>query len=406
AELGALRQGLSLQRLAGGRVDEERADRLRVPVVQMRDELHEAIGGGIEIGLGEGLLGGVCALILRRLLGRVALLGGGALCALLLGALLLCALHLGVGALGVLPALALRRLLGGGLVPAFVPSGDIVGPAAGGRSEDEREGAQPDGRSPDAPTHDRIHCGFSPQHPGHFPGHPQNAMVTGGKALRSRGTDGAAPAAWGGSALGWCVEARHAQESAVSTESPAAPGPAPSAPIRLRHLKQAKERGRPFSMLTAYDQFSAQAFEAAGIEVLLVGDSVGTTVLGYDSTTSTTHQDMLTFTGAVARSVSRPLVVADLAFGTYEAGPDDALRHGVELVRAGAGAVKLEGGAEMARQVRTLVQAGVPVLGHLGFTPQSVNSLSGHRVQGRDEAGAQKLRADALALQEAGVAAI
>src|SRR5699024_4506672 len=91
---------------------------------------------------------------------------------------------------------------------------------------------------------------------------------------------------------------------------------------------------------------------------------------------------------------------------TYEAGPDDALRHGVELVRAGAGAVKLEGGAEMARQVRTLVQAGVPVLGHLGFTPQSVNSLSGHRVQGRDEAGAQKLRADALALQEAGVAAI
>ena len=192
----------------------------------------------------------------------------------------------------------------------------------------------------------------------------------------------------------------------MSTESPAAPGPAPSAPIRLRHLKQAKERGRPFSMLTAYDQFSAQAFEAAGIEVLLVGDSVGTTVLGYDSTTSTTHQDMLTFTGAVARSVSRPLVVADLAFGTYEAGPDDALRHGVELVRAGAGAVKLEGGAEMARQVRTLVQAGVPVLGHLGFTPQSVNSLSGHRVQGRDEAGAQKLRADALALQEAGVAAI
>src|SRR5699024_5411833 len=124
-----------------------------------------------------------------------------------------------------------------------------------------------------------------------------------------------------------------AQERHVSTES--SPGTAAPAPIRLRHLKQAKERGRPFSMLTAYDQFSAQAFEAAGIEVLLVGDSVGTTVLGYDSTTSTTHQDMLTFTGAVARSVSRPLVVADLAFGTYEAGPDDALRHGVELVRAG-----------------------------------------------------------------------
>ncbi|MDN5820185.1 MAG: 3-methyl-2-oxobutanoate hydroxymethyltransferase [Brachybacterium sp.] len=179
------------------------------------------------------------------------------------------------------------------------------------------------------------------------------------------------------------------------------PGTAAPATIRLRHLQQAKAQGRPFSMLTAYDQFAARAFEAAGIEVLLVGDSVGTTVLGYDSTTSTTHQDMLTFTGAVARSVTRPLVVADLAFGTYEGGPEDALHHGVELMRAGAGAVKLEGGEEMAPQVRMLVRAGIPVFGHLGFTPQSVNSLSGHRVQGRDEAGAQKMREDALALQAA-----
>lgn len=190
----------------------------------------------------------------------------------------------------------------------------------------------------------------------------------------------------------------------MSTES--TPGTTAPATIRLRHLQQAKEQGRPFSMLTAYDQFAAKAFEAAGIEVLLVGDSVGTTVLGYDSTTSTTHQDMLTFTGAVARSVARPLVVADLAFGTYEGGPADALRHGVELVRAGAGAVKLEGGEEMTPQVRTLVQAGIPVFGHLGFTPQSVNSLSGHRVQGRDEATASKMREDALALQAAGAAAI
>jgi len=187
----------------------------------------------------------------------------------------------------------------------------------------------------------------------------------------------------------------------VSTESTAGP-----AKIRLRHLQQAKVEGRPFSMLTAYDQFAAQAFEAAGVEALLVGDSVGTTVLGHSSTTSTTHQDMLTFTGAVARSVSRPLVVADLAFGTYESGPAEALRHGVELVRAGAEAVKLEGGAEVAPQVRALVEAGIPVFGHLGFTPQSVNSLSGHRVQGRDEAAAEKLVADALALQAAGAAVI
>lgn len=117
----------------------------------------------------------------------------------------------------------------------------------------------------------------------------------------------------------------------MSTESTAGP-----AKIRLRHLQQAKVEGRPFTMLTAYDQFSAQIFESAGIEVLLVGDSVGTTVLGHASTTASTHQDMLTFTGAVARSVTRPLVVTDLAFGTYESGPADALRHGVELVRAGA----------------------------------------------------------------------
>lgn len=188
--------------------------------------------------------------------------------------------------------------------------------------------------------------------------------------------------------------------------TPSGTGPVGPAKIRIRHLQDAKDRGRPFSMLTAYDQYSAQAFEAAGIEVLLIGDSVGTTVLGHSSTTGTTHQDMLTFTGAVARSVTRPLVVADLAFGTYESGPTDALRHGVELVRAGAEAVKLEGGAEISAQVEALVQAGIPVFGHLGFTPQSVNSLSGHRVQGRDEAAAQTLIDDALALQRAGAAAI
>ena len=183
-------------------------------------------------------------------------------------------------------------------------------------------------------------------------------------------------------------------------------GPARPAKIRIRHLQDAKERGRPFSMLTAYDQFAAKAFEAAGVEVLLVGDSVGTTVLGYDSYTDTTHQDMLTFTGAVARSVRRPLVVADLAFGTYETGPVDAVRHAVELVRAGAELVKLEGGRAVVPQVRALVQAGIPVMGHLGFTPQSVNALSGHRVQGRDTAGADRLAEDALALQEAGASAV
>lgn len=186
------------------------------------------------------------------------------------------------------------------------------------------------------------------------------------------------------------------------------PGPEMNRPsrVRIRHLQDAKDTGHRFAMLTAYDQFAARTFEAAGIDVLLVGDSVGTTVLGYDSTTSTTHQDMLTFTGAVARSVSRPLIVADLAFGTYQGGAADALRAGVDLVRAGAHAVKLEGGHAVLDQVRALVQAGIPVMGHLGFTPQSVNALGGHRVQGRDHIAADHLADDALALQEAGAFAI
>lgn len=185
-----------------------------------------------------------------------------------------------------------------------------------------------------------------------------------------------------------------------------APAPAGPAKVRIRHLLDAMERGRPFSMLTAYDCFTAKAFEAAGIDVLLVGDSVGMTVLGYDSTTQVTQQDMLVFTAAVARSVTRPLVVADLAFGTYQTGPEDAVRNGIELVRAGAEMVKLEGGQEVVPQVTALVQAGIPVMGHLGFTPQSVNSLSGARVQGRDSAAADRLAEDAITLQEAGVSAL
>ena len=174
---------------------------------------------------------------------------------------------------------------------------------------------------------------------------------------------------------------------------------------RVRHLQDAKTAGRPITMLTSYDQFSARAFEAAGIDVLLVGDSVGTVVLGYDDTTHTTHQDMLTFTAAVARSVSRPMIMADLAFGTYQVCVEDAVRHAVELVRAGAEVVKLEGGEEVVPQIEAITRAGIPVCGHLGFTPQSVNALSGHRVQGR-ESGADVLAEQAKALQDAGAIAV
>lgn len=189
---------------------------------------------------------------------------------------------------------------------------------------------------------------------------------------------------------------------------PAAHETADSRPakVRIRHLQEAKGARRPFAMLTAYDAMTAKVFEEAGIDVLLVGDSVGTTVLGYSSTVHTTHQDMLTFTGAVARSVHRPLIVADLAFGSYQVSVEETVRHGIELLRAGAEAVKLEGGAVYADRVRALVDAGVPVMGHLGFTPQSVNALSGHRVQGRDHAAADRLAEDAQALQDAGAFAI
>lgn len=182
--------------------------------------------------------------------------------------------------------------------------------------------------------------------------------------------------------------------------------PSRPARVRIRHLQDAKDTGRRFAMLTSYDQFSARIFESAGIDVLLVGDSVGTTVLGYDSTVHTTHQDMLTFTGAVARSVTRPLVVADLAFGSYQTSVADAVTHGVELMRAGGHAVKLEGGHAITDRVRALVDAGIPVMGHLGFTPQSVHALGGHRVQGRDHASADRLADEALALQEAGAFAV
>lgn len=175
--------------------------------------------------------------------------------------------------------------------------------------------------------------------------------------------------------------------------------------VRTHTLRDFKKEVRAITMLTSYDTFSARIFDEAGIDVLLVGDSAGNTVLGYDSTVYTKHDDIVRFTGAVARSCTRPLVLADLAFGTYQASVQDAVRHGVELMQAGAHAVKLEGGREILPQVEALVNAGIPVCGHVGFTPQSVNQLGGFKVQGRGE-GADALLADAVALEEAGAFAV
>ncbi|MGP1482553.1 3-methyl-2-oxobutanoate hydroxymethyltransferase [Actinomyces naeslundii] len=176
-------------------------------------------------------------------------------------------------------------------------------------------------------------------------------------------------------------------------------------PVRVHHLAAAKHDGTKLVMLTAYDAVTAQILDGAGTDMLLVGDSIGNVMLGHDSTLPVELDEMVVATRSVARATKRALVVADLPFGTYEAGPEQALASAVRLMKAGANAVKLEGGRPRAASVRTLTQAGIPVVGHLGFTPQSVNMLGGFRVQGRGEA-AEELLADARALAEAGAIAL
>jgi 3-methyl-2-oxobutanoate hydroxymethyltransferase len=176
--------------------------------------------------------------------------------------------------------------------------------------------------------------------------------------------------------------------------------------VRVHHLQQAKERGEKWAMLTAYDTSSAAVFEEAGIPVLLVGDSAGNVVLGHSSTVPVTVEDLLVITRAVTRSTRRPLVVADLPFGSYEASPRQAFDTAVRMMKeGGAQAVKLEGGERVAPQIRLLHDSGIPVMAHIGFTPQSEHALGGFRVQGRG-AGAEKLLADAHAVQEAGAFAV
>jgi 3-methyl-2-oxobutanoate hydroxymethyltransferase len=179
-----------------------------------------------------------------------------------------------------------------------------------------------------------------------------------------------------------------------------------TARVRIHHLQQAKERGEKWAMLTAYDTVSASVFEEAGIPVLLVGDSAGNVVLGHSSTVPVTVEDILLLTKAVTRSTKRTLIVADLPFGSYEASPQQALQTAVRMMKeGGAQAVKLEGGVRVAPQIRLLTENGVPVMAHVGFTPQSEHALGGFRVQGRG-AGAERLLADAHAVQDAGAFAV
>ncbi|HEY7489309.1 MAG TPA: 3-methyl-2-oxobutanoate hydroxymethyltransferase [Streptosporangiaceae bacterium] len=193
-----------------------------------------------------------------------------------------------------------------------------------------------------------------------------------------------------------------AASTAAPTQSTALYGGKAGRRVTVRDIATAKERGERWPMLTAYDAMTARVFDEAGIPVLLVGDSAAMVVYGYDSTIPVTVDDLIPLTAAVVRGSSRALVVADLPFGSYQIGVTEALHTASRFLKeAGAHAVKLEGGKRVLPQVEALVAAGIPVMGHLGLTPQSVNAFGGYRVQGRGEAGEQ-LMADAKALEAAG----
>ena len=192
--------------------------------------------------------------------------------------------------------------------------------------------------------------------------------------------------------------------SGIEKPASASASPAPLSPrkIRLHHLQQAKDEGRKFAMLTAYDQYAAQIFDEAGIETLLVGDSAANNVYGYDTTIPVTVDELLPLCRAVARSARRALVIADLPFGSYQVSPEQAVATGVRFLKEGlVAAVKVEGSARLAPHIRALTDAGIPVVAHIGFTPQSEHALGGYRVQGRGDAG-QDVVDDAVALAEAG----
>jgi 3-methyl-2-oxobutanoate hydroxymethyltransferase len=177
--------------------------------------------------------------------------------------------------------------------------------------------------------------------------------------------------------------------------------------VRISHLKERKQRGEKFAVLTAYDATIARLLERAGVDVLLVGDSVATAVLGYDTTLPVTLEVMIHHTAAVVRGTDHALVIADMPFLTYQVTPSEAVRNAGRLLKdAGAAAVKIEGGRSVVEVVQRLVDVGIPVMGHLGVLPQSVNQQSGYRQRGSEAREADLIHRDAVALQDAGVFAV
>lgn len=175
-------------------------------------------------------------------------------------------------------------------------------------------------------------------------------------------------------------------------------------PITLFQLGKMRAEGRKIVMLTCYDASFAALLDRAGVDVLLVGDSLGNVLQGHDSTLPVSMDHMVYHTECVSRGCNRPFIVTDMPFGSYHEGPAQAMRNAARLMAAGAQMVKIEGGAHVVDTVHYLVERGVPVCAHIGLTPQSVHQLGGYRVQGRDEDAAAQLRADALALEQAGAA--
>lgn len=207
------------------------------------------------------------------------------------------------------------------------------------------------------------------------------------------------------------MSAQHEENTPAGAEIAApygsgSPQGRPARRVRIHHLRELKERGEAWPMLTAYDMYTAELFDEAGIPVLLVGDSAGNNVYGHDTTLPVTVDDLLPLTRSVATTAKSALVVADLPFGSYQLSTEQAVATGVRFMKEGlAHAVKLEGGRRFAPHVEALVGSGIPVMGHIGFTPQSEHTLGGYRVQGRDTA-ADTIVADAHALQEAGAFAV
>lgn len=197
----------------------------------------------------------------------------------------------------------------------------------------------------------------------------------------------------------------------MNSEEPAPYGAGPTqspdvAKVRTHHLHQWKADGHKWAMLTAYDQYAAQVFDEAGIPVMLVGDSASNNVYGNETSLPVTVDELIPLVRAVTRSAKRALIVGDLPFGSYQRDPGQAYDTAVRFMKEGlCHAVKLEGGAEMAPQISAISNGGIPVMAHIGFTPQSEHNLGGYRVQGRGDA-AQKTIDDALAVQEAGAFAV